>query len=190
MNQNPAGNQMKFVTGNRNKLKEAQMILGVALDQANVAIEEIQTCDVEEAVGHKVRAAFEKVRQPVMVEDSGLVFEAWNGLPGALVKWFEKTVGLEGMARMLDSFDSRKAVAQCFVAITDGKETFIGRGEVRGRIAASPRGSNGFGWDTLFIPQGDERTFAEMTPEEKNAISHRRRAFEAVRGSGARFFQA
>ncbi len=189
MKQNPAGGQMKFVTGNSNKLKEAQMILGIPLDQADIPLEEIQTCDVAETVNHKVRGAYDAVGAPVMVEDSGLVFTAWNGLPGALVKWFEKTVGLEGMARMLDPFDSRTAVAQCFVALYDGEEVLIGRGEVPGRIAESPRGSNGFGWDTLFIPEGHDRTFAEMSASEKNGISHRKRAFEAIRESGSRFLQ-
>ncbi len=172
---------MKFVTGNLNKVKEAEMILGRSLDQIDVAIEEIQTCDVETAVNHKVREAYSKLGEPVLVEDSGLVFNAWNGLPGALVKWFEKTAGLEGMARMLDSFPDRSAVAQCFVGLSDGNETFIGKGEVKGTIAESPRGSNGFGWDTLFIPEGYDITFAEMTQEEKNQISHRRCAFEEMK---------
>lgn len=177
---------MKFVTGNPNKVKEAQMILGITLDQVDISIEEIQTCDVEAAVNHKVREAYTKLGQPVMVEDSGLVFEAWNGLPGALVKWFENTVGLDGMARMLDPFSNRDAVAQCFVGLADGSDIVIGKGEVRGTIAESPRGRNGFGWDTLFIPEGHDRTFAEMTAEEKNEISHRKLAFEDVKKVGGK----
>lgn len=178
---------MKFVTGNPNKVKEAQMILGITLDQVDISIEEIQTCDVEAAVNHKVREAYTKLGKPVMVEDSGLVFEAWNGLPGALVKWFENTVGLAGMARMLDPFPHRRAVAQCFVGLADGSDIVFGKGEVRGTIAESPRGRNGFGWDTLFIPEGHDRTFAEMTAEEKNEISHRKLAFEEMKKLGGKF---
>ncbi len=178
---------MKFVTGNLNKVKEAQMILGLTLDQIDIALEEIQTCDVETAVNHKVREAYLKLDKPVLVEDSGLVFLAWNGLPGALVKWFEQTVGLEGMARMLDPFPNREAIAQCFVGLGDGAQFIIGKGEVRGTIAESPRGKNGFGWDTLFIPEGHDRTFAEMSAEEKNEISHRKRAFEDVKRLGSGF---
>lgn len=187
MNQNSIRKQMKFVTGNPNKVKEAQMILGITLDQVDISIEEIQTCDVETAVNHKVREAYSRLGKPVMVEDSGLVFEAWNGLPGALVKWFEKTVGLAGMARMLDPFPVRRAVAQCFVGLGDGSKFIIGKGEVSGEIAESPRGKNGFGWDTLFIPEGHDRTFAEMTADEKNEISHRKRAFEEVKRLGSEF---
>jgi len=174
--------QFKFVTGNANKAKEAGEILGVSLQQ--VAVEglfEIQTKDLDELVRHKAQQAYDALRCPVMVEDSGLVFHAWKGLPGALVKWFESTVGCEGMLKMLDSFEDRQATAICCFAIHDGKKIQIVRGEVMGTVAGKIRGGNGFGWDVLFIPDGYEQTYAEMSASEKNAISHRKRALEKLK---------
>jgi XTP/dITP diphosphohydrolase len=81
---------------------------------------------------------------------------------------------------MLDAFPDRTATAVCVVACFDGRDLGVGRGEVRGTIAGAPRGSGGFGWDRLFVPEGDTRTFAEMPPAEKDRVSHRRRAWEAL----------
>lgn len=171
-----------MVTGNENKLREARQILGIELRQTEVAdLHEIQTVDVEMAVGHKAEEAYTALQKPLIVEDSGLIFNSWNGLPGALVKWFEETVGNEGLLKMLESFEDRSAVAQCFIGFHNGKEVKVAKGEVSGRIADRIRGENGFGWDQIFIPDGSDLSFAEMTQEEKNAISHRRKAFENLK---------
>ena len=182
MNQSSIWEHLKFVTGNPNKLREAQEILGMNLEQQALDnLHEIQTYDVRELVEHKAEQAWQEVQGPVMVEDSGLILTAWNGLPGALVKWFEKSVGCAGMLKMLQAFDNREAYAQCLVAVHDGKKIRVAEGKVRGVIADELRGDNGFGWDVLFIPEGHTRTYAEMSADEKNAISHRRRAFEALK---------
>ena len=174
--------QFKFVTGNPNKAKEAGGILGISLEQVEVAdLFEIQTQDLDELVSHKAQHAYDALSCPILVEDSGLVFHAWKGLPGALVKWFETTVGCEGMLKMLQSFDDRRAKAICCLAIHDGKNIQIVRGEVEGTIANEIRGGNGFGWDVLFIPEGHKKTYAEMSSIEKNAISHRKRALEKLK---------
>lgn len=173
--------KLKFVTGNPNKIREAQEILGFDLDHAEIDLEEIQTFDIRAAVTAKVNQAWETLKCPVMVEDSGLIFTSWNGLPGALVKWFEKTVGCEGLLRMLKDFDDRKAFAVCMVAIHDGNEVRIAEGRVQGQISETMRGDNGFGWDVIFIPDGHSRTYAEMDHKEKNSISHRRLAIEEIK---------
>ena len=90
-----------------------------------------------------------------------------------MVKWFETSVGCEGMLKMLQSFDDRSATAVCCLAIHDGRSIRVVRGEVVGNIAKEIRGSNGFGWDVFFVPEGYKKTYAEMESEEKNAISHR-----------------
>ncbi len=175
-------NGMKFVTGNPNKAREAGEILGVTLDQVNLPdLHEIQTHDLEAIIQDKTLQAYRVVNAPVLVEDSGLLFSAWNGLPGALVKWFETTVGCDGMLKMLESFDNREAFALCYVGYHDGREIRTARGKVKGRVADRLLGSNGFGWDTLFIPEGHDRTYAEMTAQEKNSMSHRRKAFETLK---------
>ena len=174
--------QFKFVTGNVNKVQEVGDILGVPLEQVEVGgIFEKQTQDIEDLVNHKCQQAYDSLKCPVLVEDSGLLFNAWNGLPGALVKWFECTVGCEGMLKMLQPFEDRHATAVCCFALHDGNNIRIARGEVVGKIATKIRGRNGFGWDVFFIPDGYEKTFAEMRSEDKNAISHRKKALESLK---------
>lgn len=178
----PLWSTLKFVTGNPNKVREARQILGIDLEQINPdGLFEIQTSELSEVVRHKAQQAYETLQCAVLVEDSSLIFSVWNGLPGALVKWFEKSVGCEGMIRMLSAYEDRSARAICQVAVYDGKEFINAQGEVSGVISSELRGGNGFGWDVIFIPDGHTRTFAEMKAEEKNAISHRRKAFEALR---------
>ena len=81
---------------------------------------------------------------------------------------------------MLDPFPDRAATAVCAIGYCDGGEIVTARGEVEGAIAPSPRGSGGFGWDVIFIPEGGDRTFAEMAPAEKDRVSHRRRAWDEM----------
>ena len=182
MKHHPIWKQLKFITGNLNKLREAQEILEIQMEQGTAEhLHEIQTNDIRQLVEHKVKEAWREFKCPVLVEDSGLIFSAWNGLPGALVKWFENSVGCEGMLKMLESFENRQAEAVCLTAVYDGEALVIGEGRVSGTIASDIRGSQGFGWDVIFIPDGENRTYAEMSPEEKNAQSHRRKAFESLK---------
>ena len=125
----------------------------------------------------KVESAWEQLQRPVLVEDSGLEIVAWGGFPGALVKWVEKTAGVEGIARMLDPFPDRSARAVCAIACFDGEKLWTAGGATGGSIAPGPRGAGGFGWDSVFVPNGSVRTFAEMAPAEKDAVSHRSRAW-------------
>ncbi|GMT43126.1 MAG: non-canonical purine NTP pyrophosphatase [bacterium] len=173
---------VKFVTGNPGKLREAREILGIDMEQADVGdLEEIQTIHVEELIRRKAEDAYGKIRVPLIVEDTGLAFKAWNGLPGALIKWFLKTVGNDGLLRMLGGEKDRSALAQCFIAYHDGVGIEVVKGEIAGTVALSVRGENGFGWDKIFIPEGHNRTFGEMASEEKNSFSMRRRAFENLK---------
>jgi len=174
--------QFKFVTGNKNKVREAEAILKISLEQVMVKeLFEIQTQDLDELIRHKCQQAYLALKKPVIVEDSGLQFNAWKGLPGTLIKWFENTVGCEGMLKMLQSFEDRRAKAVCCLAIHDGKNIQVARGEVNGSIATEIRGNNGFGWDVFFVPEGYKKTYAEMDAKEKNAISHRKIALEKLK---------
>ncbi len=130
----------------------------------------------------KARLAWERVRRPVLVEDSGLEILAWGGFPGALVKWLEKSAGLDAIVRMLEPFPDRTARAVCVIACFDGERLVTGRGVTEGGIAPAPRGTGGFGWDPIFVPRGSKKTFAEMLPPQKDAVSHRGRAWAALAG--------
>ena len=173
-----------FVTTNEHKRREVQQILGVALEGADLDLPEIQAIDPAEVAAEKARAARKALGDtdlPVLVEDSGLMVDAWGGFPGALTKWVMQSVGNEGLLRMLDSGEDRSARAVCVVALAeaDGRVRMF-RGEVGGTVAESPRGEGGFGYDPVFVPEWSSMTYAEMG-EGKNTDSHRARAFRAVK---------
>ena len=169
-----------FVTGSSSKVAEAERILRVRLEHRNIELPEIQAVDVEDVVAHKAKYAYEALgKNPVMIEDTGLFIEAWHGLPGALVKWFIERVGVSGICQMMHLFSNRQAWARTVVATYDGHLNLFS-GEVRGIIANAPAGESGFGWDKLFIPNGADKTFSEMSPDEKDKYSMRRIAFEAM----------
>jgi non-canonical purine NTP pyrophosphatase (RdgB/HAM1 family) len=138
---------------------------------------EIQSLDLTAVIAKKAEMAYmNSDGASVLVEDTGLYVDCWNGLPGPLVRWFEETVGPAGICCMLSSFPHRAARAQTLVATFDGSLRVFS-GEIRGTIADSPRGEHGFGWDTIFVPEGEVRTLAEMDPWEKDSISMRSKAF-------------
>jgi len=171
-----------FVTSNLNKVREAEAVLGRALDHRALDLPEIQSLDLAEVVRSKAAAAWKRIGRPVLVEDTGLELVGLDGFPGPLVRWLLTSVGPEGIARIAHTFDDQRATARCLLCATNGSGEILGEGVVEGSIAPRPRGQQGFGWDCVFVPddQGG-RTFGEMTDKEKNRISHRQRAFEALR---------
>lgn len=170
-----------FATKNENKLHEASEILGQNLEQISIELFEPQGVDVEAVVREKAEDAFHETGKFVLVEDTSLEFVAWNGLPGALIKWFLQTVGNEGILHMLAGETNRKAVAKTAVGFFDGTRSHIFLGEIRGTVSEEVRGSGGFGWDPIFVPDGSSKSFAEMTPTEKNSISMRKIALERMK---------
>ncbi len=176
-----------FVTSNENKLREAREILGIWLESASLDLPEPQAVSIADVAVEKARAARAALRDPphpVLVEDSGLVLEAWNGLPGALTKWFLHSVGNEGLLEMLSSFGDRSARAVCALAVAfPDAPAKVFLGEVPGHVVSAPRGESGFGWDPIFAPEnpGGE-TYAELGAR-KNEDSHRARAFRAARAT-------
>ena len=170
-----------FATTNKNKVQELQAILGAGVTGVSLELLEIQSVDIRDVIEAKARHAFEIAKAPVLVEDTSLSFEAWNGLPGALVKWFLETVGCDGLCRMLGDADRRGAMASTLLGFFDGENFHSFSGELPGAIARKPLGDNGFGWDAIFIPDGSSRTLAELAPEVKNLISMRKIAAEKLR---------
>jgi non-canonical purine NTP pyrophosphatase (RdgB/HAM1 family) len=168
-----------FVTHSRHKLAEAERYLGRKLKHFGLDLPELQSIDVEEVAVHKVKHANAALQRPVLVDDTGLYVDAWNGMPGALVKWFMQRVGDRGFCDMMMQFPIRSARAKTVLATCDDETINIYIGMVVGSIAPEPRGE-GFSWETIFIPEGCTKTLAEMTPEEKDPHSVRRLAFEAL----------
>jgi XTP/dITP diphosphohydrolase len=170
-----------FATSNLNKLAEFSAILGYSLEQVALSLPEPQSLDVSEIARAKAVSAYHETFRPVLVEDSSLAFEAWNGLPGPFVRWFLETVGKAGLVRMMMAEDQRRAVARTAVAFHDGTETHVFVGELAGTIAREVRGDKDFGWGPIFIPDGYEQTFAEMERETKHAISMRFQALQKLK---------
>ncbi len=171
-----------FVTSNLGKLREAEAVLGCTIDHRALDLVEIQSLDLVEVVRDKAARAWQQLGRPVLVEDTGLELDGLGGFPGPLVRWLLVSVGPVGICRIAQCFADPRATARCLVCATDGSTEVFGEGIVQGTIATEPRGESGFGWDTAFIPDdGDGRTYGEMTDDEKNLISHRRKAFLALR---------
>jgi len=175
-------NDLVFVTSNLGKLREAEDVLGVHLGHRALDLPEIQSLDLQEVVRAKALAATQRLGIPVLVEDTSLELAGMGGFPGPLIRWVLTSVGPAGICRLAHAFDDHAALVRCLTCATDGTAEVFGLGTVQGRIAQHPRGKSGFGWDATFVAdEGDGRTYAEMKQHEKNAISHRKKAFMALR---------
>ncbi len=160
--------KVTLITGNQHKADLFAKYMGQDIKHQKLDLDEIQSLRLEEVVNHKVKQAFQIIKSPVLVEDVGLTLGVWNGLPGPFVKWFEQTIGLEGICRLLDNYPDRRAkVSVCF-GYYDGTEPKFFTGSVEGKIAETVRsGPSNFGWNPIFIPDGFDKTYAEMTAEEE-----------------------
>lgn len=173
-----------FVTGNVKKLEEVVAIIGnkipFTLTNIKLDLPELQG-EPEDVSIAKCKLAALQVNGPVIVEDTSLCFNALGGLPGVYIKWFLEKTGHEGLNNMLAAYTDKSAYAQCIFSYTSGPgvDPIAFVGQTHGRIVPA-RGPNNFGWDPVFEPQGFDKTFAEMSKEEKNSISHRYRALEKL----------
>lgn len=169
-----------FITGSTHKLAEMQAIIG-DVEQLDMDLPEIQEIDAHKIIRAKLKEALKHKKEAFMIEDTSLYFDALKGLPGPLIKWFMKTVGNEGLFKIADAFKNYGAEAKTIIGYTDGSgDVQFFEGSVRGTIVA-PRGETTFGWDPLFQPDGKDKTFAEMSREEKNALSMRKLAAEKLK---------
>lgn len=172
-----------LITGNKGKAREYATLLGVDVDAVKVDLIEIQSLDVVEVVRYKTQDAYAKLGVPVLVDDTGLSLPAWNGLPGALVTWFLQSVGAQGILNMAVDVTDRSATVTTALGYADSTGVQVFTGTLHGTLTAEPRGDGGFGYDSIFVPSGSELTFAEMSSGQKNAISHRKLAVDALRNA-------
>ncbi len=168
-----------LVTGNANKRREAERIVGHRLETAAIDLPEIQSGDLIEVLRFKAEAAWQRLERPVVVEETGLELACMNGFPGPLVKWMLEAVGDEGIAQVAIRAGDPGVVARCALMLRGGDREVIAEGSTAGRLVLPPRGGGGFGWDPVFEPDGHERTYAELGDEVKDRIGHRGRAWRA-----------
>jgi len=177
------GRVIFLATGNFHKFNEARRVLaeyGIAAAILRVKNVEIQSDSLEEIAKASVLEAFSRCHLPVIVEDAGLFVDALKGFPGPYAAYVYKTISNPGMLKLMENVDDRKATFRSAIAYYDGQsEPVCFEGEATGRIAYDEVWGNlktGFGFDPIFLPSGSEKTFAEMTIEEKNGFSHRANA--------------
>lgn len=182
MNSQTGGRVVFFATNNLNKFREACMVMrefNLAMGMLRVKALEIQSEDLEEIAKFSVLNAFEKCCIPIIVEDAGLFVEALNGFPGPYASYVYKTIGNEGLLKLMENVKLRKARFQSVVAYFSAElaAPICFRGEVAGEITEKVQaGSSGFGFDPIFKPEQSSKTFAEMDVKEKNMYSHRAKA--------------
>ena len=171
---------LTFITGNAGKAEQLSRYLEFPVVHAKLNIEEIQSLDLEQVASEKAKAAYAVLGTPVLVEDTALTIAAMGRLPGTLVKWFFEEIGNEGITNLLKENQNRNAIAETCFALCDESGIHLFKGARKGTVSRSPRGLNGFGWNAVFIPEGESLTWAEMDNEQQSKTSMRRLAIEKL----------
>ena len=181
-----------FASNNKNKIIEINSLLGnsfklLSLHDINI-IEDIpeEEPQIEGNARAKARFVFNATGMNVFADDTGLEIAALNGLPGVHSARFagenkESSANIEKVLSLLANAKNREARFRTVIALILDNKEYIFEGIVNGTITSEKRGSGGFGYDPIFIPDGKIRTFAEMDLSEKNSVSHRARAFEKLK---------
>lgn len=166
-----------LVTGNHYKLLEAERILGYRPQSAAIDLPEIQSLDLREVLEAKADEAWRLLQRPLVVEETGLELAAMNGFPGPLVKWMLEAVGPLGIARAAHALDEPRVTARCLLLYVDGNRRWVGEGATEGHLILKPEGDGGFGWDPVFVPDGENVSYARLSGPQKDRIGHRGRAW-------------
>ena len=176
--------KLYFITSNKGKLQEASEKLqpfGFSVIQKDLGYPEIQADTLEEVVAAGISFLQSRCQERFILEDAGVFIDSLEGFPGVYSKYVFFTIGLSGILRLLEGLDNRKAVFRSVYGYYEpGKKPMIFIGECPGKITTKKQGDHGFGYDPIFIPDGAQTTFAEMTIREKNQFSHRARALEKL----------
>lgn len=172
-----------FVTTNRYKFEEASELAarhGIEIERRNMPYIEIQADDLEEIIQVGVQQACALLKASCFAEDAGLFIRAFRGFPGPYSNFVFRTLGNEGILKLMANESDRRAEFRAAVGYCEpGQKPKIFAGKVEGTITLEAKGARGFGFDPIFSPnEGDGRTFAEISAAEKNKFSHRARAIE------------
>ena len=178
---------INFQSSNTHKYEELTQIFkkefpDIEIRQVKIDLPELQGYP-EEIVKDKLKYALNSKAKgnPILVEDTSLCFNSYGGLPGAYIKYFLNNIKPQGLYKMICAFDDHSAYAQSIFGLQKNKKggpiLFIGKTE--GEIV-EPRGSFDFGWDPCFLPKGFNKTYGEMSKDEKNEISHRGKSVNAM----------
>lgn len=176
--------KLNFVTSNLHKFEEVKKIAvreGIEVVHNTTPYVEIQSDSLEDIVKVGIQQACALVKAPCFAEDAGLFVDSLKGFPGPYSKYVFLTIGNQGLLKLLEGASKREAEFRSAVGYCEpGGKPVVFAGKIRGKITTAPKGAGGFGFDPIFVPEGDKRTFAEMSTEEKNRFSHRARSVEGL----------
>jgi XTP/dITP diphosphohydrolase len=175
--------KLYFVTSNEGKVKDLRAHFadaGIEIEHAPYEIQEVLNLDLDEMVRQKTLSAYRYLSRPCVVEHGGLFITALKELPGGLTKEMWERLGGQ-ICEMVGPDGDRSAVARSIVGHCDGRRINLYRGETRGSLAPRPAGSGGYSWDPIFVPEGCEKTFAEMSFAEKVEHSQTMKAWTMLR---------
>ncbi|MDI6887517.1 MAG: XTP/dITP diphosphatase [Candidatus Thermoplasmatota archaeon] len=170
-----------FVTSNLNKFREVKNELeklGVVVVQKALSYPELQADSPEEVVKAALRTI--ALLEPFIIEDAGLFIRALNNFPGVYSSFVFKTLGCDGILKLLKGKKDRYAEFRSVIGLKMGNSKKIFTGICKGEISTCAKGHGGFGYDPIFIPNGKKKTFAEMSIKEKNRCSHRGKAVQKL----------
>jgi XTP/dITP diphosphohydrolase len=175
--------KIAIVTSNQGKLREFRASLegqGIEVVHADLDCDEIQADTLQEVVVDCLGQLSSCGIKDLALDDSGLFIDHLKGFPGVYSSYALRTLGNEGVLKLLEGVKDRGAHFECCIGCMTGDfGQFIVTGRCEGTIGLKAAGNEGFGFDPIFIPQGYDRTFAEISIEEKNRISHRGKALQA-----------
>ena len=167
--------KLKVITSNPGKVAEYQKAfdgLGIEMEHYRLPYDEVQTSDLEEVVNKGMNEIISKGVRNFIVDDTGLFIDSLKGFPGVWSAYAQKTIGNKGILKLMDGVEDRGAEFRCCIGCDIDGERIVVVGVCRGYITESEKGTDGFGFDPIFSPDG-KLTFAEMSIEDKNLISHR-----------------
>jgi XTP/dITP diphosphohydrolase len=170
--------RLSVITSNPGKVAEYRRSLeglGIEMVHLKVPYDEIQSSELEEVVRRSMTDLRSKGMSDFIIDDSGLFIDRLGGFPGVWSAYVQKTIGNEGVLKLMKGVDDRSAVFKCCIGCSVGARDMIVTGVCNGVILHEERGSEGFGYDPIFSHDG-ERSFAEIPLDEKNRVSHRGRA--------------
>lgn len=176
-----------FITSNKGKFVEVQnKFSGINIEvvQKDLGYPEIQAVSLEDVVLYGLNDVRKRFDKPFIIEDAGLFIDSLNGFPGVYSSYVYRTIGCDGILKLMEDFEKnseRRAVFRSVFAFSmPNEKPILFVGECPGFISKDIRGCYGFGYDPIFIPDGETRTFAEMSVEEKNCFSHRGRSVDKL----------
>lgn len=175
---------LTFVTGNKHKLAEVQALMKsnqikMEIIASKIEPKELQANTLEEVAKFKLLSVKEWIKPPYIIEDAGFfVDDVCHGFPGVYSSYVMKTIGYNGILKIMEHSKERKAHFESVIGYMDEYyQIRLYKGINEGKVSLEARGESGFGFDPIFISDDTpNRTFAELSMEEKNNISHRRRA--------------